>query len=112
MKSLESIMEESHWADKVATELVKTNPNKRKFVLASGITPSGKVHIGNFRDIITSDFVYRALKEKGYDAQMIFSWDDYDRLRKIPSNVPQSFSKYLGMPISEIPDPYGLSDES
>lgn len=110
MKSLENIMEESHWADKVASELVQTNPNKRKFVLASGITPSGKVHIGNFRDIITSDFVYRSLKEKGYDAQMIFSWDDYDRLRKIPSNVPQSFSKYFGMPISEIPDPYGCHE--
>ena len=106
MKNLEDIMEDSHWADKIATELIKANPNKKKFILASGITPSGKVHIGNFRDIITSDLVHRALKEKGYQAELIFSWDDYDRLRKIPSDVPPSFSKYLGMPLSEIPDPY------
>ncbi|MEM4260339.1 MAG: lysine--tRNA ligase [Candidatus Woesearchaeota archaeon] len=103
-------MEYSHWADRIASKLIEANPNKKRFILASGITPSGKVHIGNFRDIITSDFVYRALKEKGYDAQIIFSWDDYDRLRKIPSNVPQSFTKYLGMPISEIPDPYKCHD--
>jgi len=103
-------MGEDHWADVIASELIKNNQNKYKFILASGITPSGKVHIGNFRDIITSDLVCRALKDRGYEAQMIFSWDDYDRLRKIPPNVPSSFSAHLGMPISEVPDPYGCHE--
>ncbi|MBW6442255.1 lysine--tRNA ligase [Patescibacteria group bacterium] len=107
MENLETRMEEEHWADRIAKKLIEVNKNKKKFILASGITPSGKVHIGNFRDIITSDLVCRSLKEKGYEAQIIFSWDDYDRLRKIPSNVPESFSQYIGMPLCEIPDPYG-----
>lgn len=100
-------MEESHWADQIARKLIEANPGKKKFILASGITPSGKVHIGNFRDIITSDLVCRSLKEIGYETEMIFSWDDYDRLRKIPPSVSESFSQYFGMPITKIPDPYG-----
>ncbi len=98
-----------HWAEKIAEDLIKKNPNKKKFVLASGITPSGKVHIGNFRDIITSDLVSRSLQEKGYKVNIIFSWDNYDRLRKVPSNVPISFTQYIGQPISDIPDPYKIN---
>lgn len=99
--------ERAHWADKIAEELIKLFPNKKEFICAAGITPSGKVHIGNFRDIITSELVCRALADKGYKAELIFSWDDFDRLRKIPEGIPLDFSQYLGMPLTEVPDPYG-----
>ncbi len=104
--SREKIIKEIHWADKIAETLIENNPHKKKFICAAGITPSGKVHIGNFRDIIISELVCRALKDKGYKAELIFSWDDFDRLRKIPQGIPQTFSEYLGMPLSEVPDPY------
>ena len=35
------------------------------FVCASGISPSGSVHIGNFREIVTTYFVVRALQDLG-----------------------------------------------
>jgi len=101
---------EKHWADAIAEKLIEMNPKKKKFVLAAGISPSGTVHIGNFRDVITIDLVGRALKDKGYKAELIFSWDEFDRLRKIPANIPQRFSVYLGMPLAEIPDPYKCHD--
>ena len=100
-------MKNMHWTDKIVEELIKLYPNKKRFICAAGVTPSGKVHIGNFRDIITSELVCRALKSKGYNAKLIFSWDDFDRLRKIPESIPSNFSKYLGMPLTEVPDPYG-----
>jgi len=109
-ENLEKMIKEIHWAYKIAEKLIENNPDKRKFVCAAGITPSGKVHIGNFRDIIISELVYRALKDKGYEAELIFSWDDFDRLRKVPQGVPQTFLKYLGMPLSEIPDSYGCHE--
>ncbi|MDE1848932.1 MAG: lysine--tRNA ligase [Nanoarchaeota archaeon] len=98
--------ETKHWADEIAEKLIRQNPKKKKFVCAAGISPSGIVHIGNFRDVITSDLICRALIEKGKEAEIIFSWDEFDRLRKVPKGIPESFSKYIGMPLSEIPDPY------
>lgn len=95
-----------HWADAIAEKLIALNPKKKKFICAAGISPSGVVHIGNFRDVITVDLVCKALKERKKEAEIIFSWDEFDRLRKIPKNIPQSFSKYIGMPLSEIPDPF------
>jgi len=112
--SLEELMKEDpqHWADSIAIKLISQSPKKEKFICAAGISPSGIVHIGNFRDVITSDLVVRALKDRGYDAELIFSWDDYDRLRKIPKNVPESFDKYLWSPLAEIPDPYNCHHKS
>ena len=95
-----------HWANRVAEKIIERFPNKRKYVCASGITPSGTVHIGNLRDVITSEFVVRALQDKGKKAELIWSWDDYDRFRKIPQNVPAKFIKYLGLPLSKVPDPF------
>ena len=104
------------WADKLAEEVIRRNPNKEEYVCAAGISPSGSVHIGNFRDIATSYFVYRALLKKGKKAKLLFSWDEYDRLRKVPKNVTEylgnnSFEKYIGYPYADIPDPFG-TDES
>lgn len=69
---------------------------------ASGISPSGSVHIGNFREIITTYFVVRALQKLGKNTRFIFSWDDFDRFRKVPKNIDSSYEKYIGMPYSEI----------
>ncbi len=97
-------MEKFFWADQIADEIIKRK--KKKYVCASGITPSGTIHIGNFREVITTDLVVRALKDKGEKVRFIYSWDDYDRLRKVPSNIPKAFEKYIGMPLSEIPSPF------
>ena len=40
-------MVDYHWADKAAQEVIDRE-DKEIYVLASGITPSGVVHIGNF----------------------------------------------------------------
>ncbi len=98
-------MEESkHWADAIAEKLIALNPKKKKFVCAAGNSPSGTIHIGKFRDVITVDLVGKALKDRKKEVRLIFSSDNFDKLRKIPTNIPENFSKYLGMPLSEIPD--------
>lgn len=105
-----------YWADKLAEEIIRRKPDKEEYVCAAGISPSGSVHIGNFRDIATSYFVVRALQRAGKKAKLLFSWDEYDRLRKVPKNVrdhlgDDSFEKYIGCPYADIPDPFG-KDES
>ena len=105
-----------YWAAKLADEVIRRKPDKEEYVCAAGISPSGSVHIGNFRDIATSYFVYRALLKKGKKARLVFSWDEFDRLRKVPKNVSDhlgnnSFEQYIGYPYVDIPDPFG-KDES
>ena len=103
-------MEKFFWADQIADRIIAEKKGKKIYICASGITPSGVVHIGNFREVITTDLVVRALKEKGRKVKFIYSWDDYDRLRKIPANLPEEkkkkYENYLGMALSEIPSPF------
>jgi len=94
-----------HWADVLAEELVKEK--KKHHVLATGITPSGPIHIGNMREVLTTDAVYRSLKERGVTADFIYVADDFDHLRKVYPHLPKSYEKYVGIPIYEIPCPCG-----
>ena len=101
-----------HWADQAAKRVIAQKGEKDVYTVASGITPSGTVHIGNFREVITVDLVARALKNLGKKVRFIYSWDNFDTFRKVPKNIPNQddFKKYLRMPISRIPDPRGVYD--
>ena len=103
-----------HWSDEIAQRIIDRNPEKEEYVCAAGISPSGSVHIGNFRDVATSLFVVKALQKKGKKAKLLFSWDEYDRCRKIPANVQavvgSDYDKYIGSPYVDIPDPWGCHE--
>ena len=102
-----------HWAEKLARELINRKPDKEEYVCAAGISPSGSIHIGNFRDIATSYFVVLALRKLGKKARLLFSWDEFDRLRKVPVNVQKvdpDMEKYIGYPYVDVPNPFKGSD--
>ncbi|MFC1728089.1 lysine--tRNA ligase [Nanoarchaeota archaeon] len=101
-----------HWADSAAKKIIAEKGNKESYVCEAAITPSGTVHIGNFREIITVDLVRRALESIKKKVRFIYSWDDYDVFRKVPKNMPkqEELKKYLRMPIIETPDVYGCHD--
>jgi lysyl-tRNA synthetase class 1 len=98
----------AHWADETAAKIIRERGEKDLYTCASGITPSGTVHIGNFREIISVDLVVRALRDMGKNVRFIYSWDDYDVFRKIPLNMPkqEELKKYLRSPITMVPDPW------
>lgn len=102
-----------HWSEEIANRIIAKSPNKEQYVCAAGISPSGSVHIGNFRDIATAYFVCKALKKAGKKAKLLFSWDEFDRLRKVPANVAaicDGFEQYIGMPYVDVPDPFGCHE--
>ncbi|MBO5908808.1 MAG: lysine--tRNA ligase, partial [Clostridia bacterium] len=102
-----------HWSEEIAQRLIDRNPDKEEYVCAAGISPSGSIHIGNFRDIATSYFVVKALRKKGRKAKLLFSWDEFDRLRKVPVNVAkvkEGFEQYIGRPYVDAPDPFGCCE--
>jgi lysyl-tRNA synthetase, class I len=89
-----------HWADVLAEELIKED---KKHILATGITPSGPIHIGNMREVLTTDAVFRSVTDKGGNAELIYIADDFDNLRKVYPFLSKDYEKYVGMPLSEIP---------
>ena len=101
-----------HWADQMADKIIREKSDLDSYTCASGITPSGTVHLGNFREIITVDLVVKALRSRGKNVRFIYSWDDYDVFRKVPANMPEpeTLEKYLRYPITMVPDTTGRNE--
>ncbi len=97
--------EGQHWSQVVAGIVLEKFPNLDTYTVAAGISPSGIVHFGNFRDVMTSYAIMKTLALEGKKTRFVFSWDDFDRLRKVPANVPESFVEHVGKPLANIPDP-------
>lgn len=102
----------NHWADQAAQRTLAAHPDADTIVVAAGITPSGVVHIGNFREVITVDLVARALRDRGVNVRFIYSWDDFDVFRKVPADAPQQelLASHLRKSIADVPDPWGEYD--
>jgi lysyl-tRNA synthetase, class I len=99
-------MTDYHWADTEANKIIKQKKNKEEYVIATGVTPSGTIHIGNFREFITGNFILRAINAKGKKAIHYHYWDDYDVFRKVPVNMPnqETLKKYLRQALVYVPD--------
>lgn len=93
-----------HWADVVAKDILNRGD---RHIVATGITPSGPIHIGNMREVVTADAVRRALKDHGADVHLHYIADSYDPLRKVYPFLPEDHASHIGKPLSEIPDPDG-----
>jgi len=106
----ERIIGHGTWYDKTAARIVN---RERKLDRSLGIVKtemglgaSGFPHIGSLGDAARSYAVTLALREQGYDSELVAFCDDKDGLRKVPAGLPKSLEKYLGFPVSSIPDPF------
>jgi len=97
-----------HWTERIAEELSKQN--RDEFIVGSGTSISGSIHIGNSCDVFIASAVSKELRKLGKNAKTLWIADDYDPLRKVPYPLPESYSKYLGQAYYEIPCPEGCCD--
>tara|TARA_Y100000310_G_scaffold124700_1_gene123399 strand:- start:20797 stop:22377 length:1581 start_codon:yes stop_codon:yes gene_type:complete len=97
-----------HWTDVIADKIIRIKGNKSKYVIESGITPSGMIHAGNFREVITADLIRRALLKRKKSVEFLYVWDDFDVLRKVPVNLPKQdmIKENLRRPVFKVPDPF------
>ena len=91
-----------HWADHAAQRLAERGD---KHVIATGITPSGHIHVGNMREVLTGDMLRRACEDAGLDAELIYIADTADPLRKVYSFLDDSYQQYVGHQLAAIPAP-------
>ncbi|MDR2873635.1 MAG: lysine--tRNA ligase, partial [Methanobrevibacter sp.] len=73
---------EQHWIERIANDLNELDIEK--YVIASGTSISGSIHIGNSCDIFIANRVGKKLREMGRESETIWLADDYDPLRKVP----------------------------
>ncbi|MEM0132367.1 lysine--tRNA ligase [Acidiplasma sp.] len=90
-----------YWADSVVSNLTGDQ------LVSTGISPSGPIHVGNMREIITGDILYKASLDRGLKSRFIYLCDDLDPLRKVYPFLDSSYAKYVGVPLSYIPSPDG-----
>ncbi|WP_299537988.1 lysine--tRNA ligase [uncultured Streptomyces sp.] len=99
----------SRFADDVIAESERRAPGK-PVVVASGLSPSGPIHLGNLREVMTPHLVADEIRRRGYEVRHLISWDDYDRFRKVPNGVPgvdASWAEHIGKPLTSVPAPAG-----
>ena len=78
---------ELDWVTRLADEVVAEAQQRGvdgPIVCASGISPSGPIHLGNFRELMTPHLVADEIKRRGIQCEHLLSWDDFDRFRRVP----------------------------
>lgn len=104
------------WSDQIARKVSERNSfhyinreiaRPEKFVVKTSASLSGVLHIGRLSDTVRGESVVKSLRDMGHNVEFIWVAEDMDPLRKIPKCVPSLFEKYLGMPVTDIPDPWG-----
>lgn len=99
----------SRFADEVIEESERRAPGK-PVVVASGLSPSGPIHLGNLREVMTPHLVADEIRRRGREVRHLISWDDYDRYRKVPAGiagVDESWAQHIGKPLTSVPAPQG-----
>ncbi|MFI8005437.1 lysine--tRNA ligase [Streptomyces sp. NPDC086010] len=99
----------SRFADDVIAESERRAPGK-PVVVASGLSPSGPIHLGNLREVMTPHLVADEIRRRGHTVRHLISWDDYDRYRKVPNGVEgvdASWQAHIGKPLTSVPAPAG-----
>ncbi len=95
----------------------EVKPNEKGYVLfETGYGPSGLPHIGTFGEVARTTMVMSAFKRLAPEipVKLICFSDDMDGFRKVPTNIPnqKEMAKYLGMPLSSVPNPFDTEYDS
>ncbi|MDR2646224.1 MAG: lysine--tRNA ligase [Holosporaceae bacterium] len=100
------------WPFEEARKLIsRKNIEKKGYALfETGYGPSGLPHIGTFGEVARTTYVRHAFERlTGIKTKLFAFSDDLDGLRKVPDNIPckEMVAKYIGFPLTEVPDPFG-----
>ena len=103
------------WVSRLADDVIaEAQKQGTKVVCASGLSPSGPIHLGNLREVMMPHLVADEVKRRGVDCEHIISWDDFDRFRKVPNvdGVDSDWEQHIGKPLTSVPPPKGSSHDS
>lgn len=95
-----------HWSEVIAQEI--TDKKQKPFVVASGITTSGPVHMGTVCEFLYPSAIVKYLKDKGHRVEFVFVGDIMDAFDNLPKALEKfpSLKQHLGKPLCDVPDPF------
>lgn len=88
---------------------IANKPSKGYVLFETGYGPSGLPHIGTFGEVVRTTMVRRAFEKlSGMSTRLLCVSDDMDGMRKVPDIIPnhQDYLQYIGLPLTNIPDPF------
>lgn len=94
-----------YWADQMAEEIIASGQYKPYWV-DDMKTPSGRVHIGSIRTLLTHYLVYQALVDAGQEATFSYVFETQDPFDKVPHYLDaEQWKEHLGKPLGKVPSP-------
>ncbi|MFC1653683.1 lysine--tRNA ligase [Patescibacteria group bacterium] len=94
-----------YWADDFADQIIKSG-NHKPYWVDDMKTPSGRVHIGSVRAVVSHYLVYKALIDRGEKATFSYVFEDHDPMDKLPHYVDEKkFGQHVGKPLFTVPSP-------
>ena len=101
-----AVVEAKRILDKIGGKI----PKKGFVLFETGYGPSGLPHIGTFGEVVRTSFVKLAFSQLApqIPTKLLVVSDDIDGFRKVPENLPNQddLKKYIGFPLSSVPDPF------
>jgi lysyl-tRNA synthetase class 1 len=111
----EKIIGHGTWYDMMAKKVIGREQSLKRNLgrvrTEMGLVAYGFPHIGSLGDAARSYAVTLALNDQNINSELIAYCDDKDGLRKVPAGLKkEGLEKYLGFPVSSIPDPFGCHE--
>jgi lysyl-tRNA synthetase, class I len=101
---------DADWVARLADEVIAESDRRapgRPVVVASGLSPSGPIHLGNLREVMVPHLVADEIRRRGLECDHVLSWDDFDRLRRVPGDIDPAWAEHIGKPLTSVPAPPG-----
>ncbi|VVC04765.1 Lysine--tRNA ligase [Candidatus Burarchaeum australiense] len=99
--------ENAHWVERIAEKVAAEK--KPPYIVNSGMTPSGPVHLGTLCEFLYPGAIHDFLSRKS-KSSFFFVADNMDAFDRVPASVAEhakQLEPHLGKPLCRVPDPMG-----
>jgi len=97
--------ENAHWVERIAEKI--TAEKRAPYVINSGMTTSGPVHLGTLCEFLYPSAIRDFLAKKGSKAEFTFEADIMDAFDGVPGSLQEhaaELAPHLGKPLCRVPD--------
>lgn len=103
---LPPLLSEPKWVTSYADQVIRKFGDEKVINISTGISLSGPVHVGHLREFMTGALIHNSLQAKGIRTNLLAFADDMDPLKRRYDFLPETYQRYVGVPLYLIPSNY------